>query len=188
MTRNEPLAAQLLDSQFIEEESASTPSFFATEKVVGISRELIDSLIEIMEIRGTASARLCLHGSELSELHNMIIVQSRAHYCRPHRHESKVETCQVIDGRIAVLIFDDSGEIDQRFVLDSRTRPIVRIGADRWHTVLAISKIAVYHESKIGPFLGKKDSLFAPWAPSANQSNETNLYHETLLGLQRLKE
>ena len=40
---------------------------------------------------------------------------------------------------------------------------IYRTPINVYHTMFPISKFVIYHESKIGPFLKKNDSIFPEW-------------------------
>ena len=40
---------------------------------------------------------------------------------------------------------------------------IFRTPLNTYHTMVPLTKFVIYHESKIGPFLKKNDSIFPKW-------------------------
>lgn len=171
----------IIDAGFVESSSARSPSFFSTRSTVSVNHEVLDSLAAIIKSRGTTSARLCLHEAPTAVFHEMLIAESRGHYCRPHMHEQKGESCHIIRGSICMIMFDDHGKVRESFILDGKDSIIGRIGERCWHTVIPLSQTAVYHEAKPGPFLGEHDSIFAPWAPDGSNKEHAKEYVTQLL-------
>jgi cupin fold WbuC family metalloprotein len=95
----------------------------------------------------------------------MVILQHRGRYYRPHKHAVKCETVHLIEGALRVFIFKESGEIARVVELTPDGGLICRIGAQFCHLVTPASPVAVYHESKNGPFLGDQEFEFPAWAP-----------------------
>jgi len=89
-------------------------------------------------------------------------------YICPHRHidPPKPETFLAVTGRMAVLTFEDDGEIAELFFLDA-TGDLkgVDIPAGYWHSVVSLEKGSVFFETKPGPYRALSDKDFAPWAP-----------------------
>ncbi len=85
----------------------------------------------------------------------------------PHRHpgEDRWEMLTLLSGRLALLLFDDSGKLTQRTELSSDGIRVVEFNGARWHTLVALENGTLMLEVKRGPYaaLGNKD--FASWAP-----------------------
>ena len=161
--------AGFFDSDAVRRDpNAKTLSFFCTEEVVCVDESLVEELMSVSEANGGGNARLCLHASPEADFHEMIILERAGHYCRPHRHAEKGESCHVIRGRIAVFVFEPDGTVERCIMLDESNSIMSRIGPNRFHSVLPLNNTIIYHKTKPGPFLGDRDSILADWAPAAS--------------------
>jgi cupin fold WbuC family metalloprotein len=100
-----------------------------------------------------------------SRLLNVLL---RGTYITPHRHADppKAESFVVLEGRIAILIFDDAGRLLARHALGHGDAALgVDLAPGVWHTAAALSDYAVCFEVKPGPYVQAVDKEFAPWAP-----------------------
>jgi cupin fold WbuC family metalloprotein len=107
-------------------------------------------------------------------LFNAINVDS---YIRPHRHsiDPKDECLIAVRGRMALLIFDDDGQVKQvaRFgaqfsEVQSSISVGVNLSARVWHTVIAEVPGSILFEVKAGPFNSDQAKEYAAWAPEEN--------------------
>ena len=115
-----------------------------------------------------------------SRLLNVLL---RGTYIRPHRHSDppKAESFVVLEGRIGVLVFDDTGRIEQRHALGREDAALgIDIAPGIWHTAVALSEHAICFEVKPGPYVQAVDKEFAPWAPREGDPGCT-AYLETLV-------
>ena len=127
---------------------------------------------QIQELKKTATraelkrARICLHPSHQDPIQEMIIAFCRGTYLRPHRHRNKSESFHVMEGKLAVVFFDDHGNVLRRLVLEAG-KPglsfIYRLNQALWHTVIVLSETALIHEVTNGPFI-REERDFAPWS------------------------
>ena len=95
----------------------------------------------------------------------------RDSYVRPHRHmqEEKTELFVAIQGRFALLLFDDNGTVIQRLELAPQGEAFAcEVKPGTWHTVVALEDDAVFLEIKQGPYIALSDKDFAPWSPAEN--------------------
>jgi len=151
---------------FTRNASGRSVAYFATQACTGVAHAEILALVAEAEHLGKVNMRICLHGDSANPFHDMVILEyPNSRYFRPHRHADKAETCHMIEGRVGLFVFDDDGNVQQRTVLDGEHRSLYRIGANTYHTLVPLSDRVVYHESKLGPFLGDDDSLYPDWAP-----------------------
>jgi cupin fold WbuC family metalloprotein len=95
-------------------------------------------------------------------------------YLRPHRHgpTQGAETLIAVRGVMALVAFDDQGEIKQIQRLGGGAgaiNPNVAIGTEippgQWHTVVSLASGSVLLEVKAGPFDPNDPKVPAPWAP-----------------------
>jgi len=162
---------------------ARSLSYYCIEDVVGIDDGVVGQLLEVSAQNGNCDARLSLHTSPDSNFHEMIILQHRGGYYRPHLHRNKGESCHIIRGKICFFVFNDDGTIVDRQVVGMNESIMYRTGIDRWHTVIPMTDDAVYHESKPGPYLRQGDSVYPDWAPNGQDAEEARRYMEHLSAL-----
>jgi len=115
-------------------------------------------------------ARLCLHSTEESKVHEMLIVLAMGTYIRPHRHHQKSESFHLLEGEVTILFFDDHGSLNQnRLMKVGQHLPcIYRINSPIYHTQILWSPFVVFYECTRGPYC-PDDTEYAPWAPDETQ-------------------
>ena len=94
-------------------------------------------------------------------------------YIRPHRHfvDSRDEMLIALQGSMALLTFDDEGEVVGIMGLGTGIHEIsevcvaVEIPSSVWHTVIALEQDSVLLEIKAGPFDPQQAKEFAIWSP-----------------------
>jgi cupin fold WbuC family metalloprotein len=104
-------------------------------------------------------------------------------YIRPHRHllTPKPELFWAIAGRLALLVFSDTGAIEAAYILEP-AGPVraIEVPAGLWHTVVSMEKGSIFLEVKAGPYVPVAASDLAPWAPEP-ESQEAVVYLERLV-------
>ena len=114
-----------------------------------------------------------LHDDDWEHAHRMLNALTPGTYVRPHRHPDKYkgEGFVLLRGRIAVLIFDETGALN-------RAASCVLSQADGcygmdippgvWHSLVALEESVLY-ETKgqpAGGYVPDSDKDFAPWSPA----------------------
>lgn len=107
---------------------------------------------------------MCLHNDIRAHLHEMINIYPKDTYVRPHSHPFKSETKIIIEGKLLAVVFDDAGEIIDKFVMEKDGVFTFRMEKGVIHTNIPLTDV-VFHEIIEGPFVGKDDSIFPVWAP-----------------------
>jgi cupin fold WbuC family metalloprotein len=163
--------------------TAKTPAYFCRSGPVKVDSGLITQLKSEANRLGDNDVRLCLHFNPDANFHDMIILQHARNYYRPHKHLPKGVTFHIIEGSLAVFVFNEDGQVFGFTVLKFRDSYVYRVEADTYYAAIPLSDVVIYHESKPGPFLRENDSLFPPWAPDGSQEDEVNTYKNNLLDL-----
>ena len=169
------------DLEVKKDPTAKSLSYFYTGDIVAVNRRIISQLIEESKRNDHCDIRLCLHKNTREKMHQMIILKTRGNYYRPHRHPDKVESYHMIEGKMALFIFDSGEDIAECRILSSDDNFLYQVGKNRWHVSIPLSEYVVYIESTTGPFNGAGDTDFAPWAPDGADPEEAMRYFETLL-------
>lgn len=92
-------------------------------------------------------------------------------YIRPHRHvdPAKAECFIAVRGRMALIVFDDHGAIEQVVPFgDGCNVKAIELPAGQWHSLLALEPNSIFFETKPGPYAPLSDKDFAPWSPPEN--------------------
>jgi len=156
--------------------------YYAEEKVVQVSREVIDFLKQKALENPRKRCRLCTHRDVNDKIHEMIIVHTRDTYVRPHKHTGKVEAFHLIEGLVDVLLFDEQGKIKQVIQMGpygSGKTFYYKIDQADYHTLLIKSDIVVFHEITTGPFR-KEETIFAPWSPEDTDKKSVSEFMKKL--------
>ena len=143
-----------------EDKKAKTKSFFLKEKENFFSEKYI-KFIKNFYKKFKKDVRICLHKNNKSKHHDMIILQQKKNFYKPHKHKKKGETYHIIEGSMICIIFSDKGKIQKSCII--KKNDIFRTPLNKYHTMMPLTKYVIYHESKPGPFLKKGDSIFPKW-------------------------
>jgi cupin fold WbuC family metalloprotein len=161
---------------------ANKEVFYADEQIVKVGWQDIEFLKERVGDTERKRIRLCAHKGVDDKLQEMFIVLAKGTYIRPHKHLNKAESLHVIEGSADVVFFDEAGAITDTIRLgeySSGHRFYYRVTEPVYHTLLVHSKVLVFHEATLGPFL-RSDTVFAPWAPDESDVAATRAFTEQL--------
>lgn len=88
-------------------------------------------------------------------------------YMQPHMHpgEEKIEEIYVVQGKIAVIYFDDTGKITNITCLEKGKVEMIRVPAFQWHTYVMLTESAISYETMMGKYDPKTWKTMAAWAP-----------------------
>lgn len=144
----------------IEDKKSKSKSFFLRTKVIFFSKVYVNFLINFYN-KNKSSVRICLHQNSKAKHHDMVILQTKKNRVRTHKHLKKGETYNVIRGSMYVFLFKNSSKVSEKILL--KKNDIFRVPANIFHKTESVSDFVIFHESKIGPFLKKNDSIYAKW-------------------------
>lgn len=151
--------------RFERDDDALTASFFATEETSYADRSDIDELKRIA-VEVSEPARYSLHTSAASALHSMVILQPFGTYAQPRKHRSKAKVFHIVDGEMVIVVFGEEGDVVGVHHMAADKVVVMHIAPDCYHTNVALTPQAIYHEIITGPFdRDSTDRVFAPFAP-----------------------
>lgn len=135
-------------------------------------------LLDTVTAEAAASPRLRknrnFHGADDAACHRLLNAIEPGSYIMPHRHldPAKEETMIGLRGRLAVVLFDDSGAVAKTAVLQPGGPVMgVNIPVGTYHLVLALESGTVFLEAKAGPYLPLTADEKAPWAPAEGEAS-----------------
>ncbi len=122
---------------------------------------------------------LNVHASPEANVQRLFIATEPDTYMRPHRHPEahKWEFLAVLRGRLALLVFDDAGELRQRIAMSSDAILAVEIAPNTFHAYVCLEAGTVALEIKEGAYIPTPEQEFAPWSP-AERSPSAHAYLE----------
>ena len=118
-------------------------------------------------------------GDEFNCVFNFIMQDS---YMQPHLHPDaeKVEKIYLMRGKVAVLFFDDQGEIEKCTVLGKGGVKLIEVPAFTWHTYVMLTDYAVTYETMMGVYQPHTWKKTSSWAPLEN-TKDASIYLQRLL-------
>lgn len=146
------------------------------EKPIIVSKSTLSDLSKKAKLSKRKRQNLNFHqhfGDSIQRLLNAIEPDT---YITPHKHETpdKREVFILLEGEMALLIFDDHGNIIDSIYLNKNNIQLVEIPPRTWHSLVSLKEGTVYYEIKDGPYNVVTDKNFAPWAPSEDESDSIN--------------
>lgn len=151
-----------------------------------INTALLDDLLRLARLAPRRRAILCLHDGDWEHAHRMLNALAVGTYIRPHRHEDKHkgEGFVILRGKLALLIFDDAGEVDfeRSRVLSAESGCLgMDIPPGVWHSLVALEDSVIYEVKgqPAGGYVSERDKDFALWSPLEG-SPESAAYLQSL--------
>ena len=144
-----------------QDKKAKTTAFFFRKEAEVFNKKHI-LFLEKYYKKNNKDIRICLHTNQKDKHHDMIILQQKKNFYPPHKHLKKGETYHIIKGSMACVLFSNFGKILK--ICKLKKNDIFRTPINKFHTMFPLTKFVIYHESKTGPFLKKKDSIFSKWS------------------------
>ena len=155
---------------------------YTTDEITKINAKDINMLKSKASNNPRKRMRLCAHNNTEDTLHEMLILLARGAYFRPHKHINKSESFHIIEGNLSVVIFGESGDVQEVIKMGSFSSGDMfyyRISESYFHTVIPESDLVVFHETTNGPFQ-RDDTSYAVWAPVEEDSEGQKRFLEDL--------
>lgn len=123
--------------------------------------------------RAAAAARrrypMILHapGDEFNRVVNFMLPDS---YMQPHLHpgDEKIEHIHLLEGRLAVLFFDNKGTVQRVTTLEPGGIQMIEVPAFTWHTYVILADRTITYETMMGRYEPQSWKEMAQWAPAEN--------------------
>jgi cupin fold WbuC family metalloprotein len=170
--------------RFSRDVNALTASYFATDATSFVDIGDIAEIVRLA-VAEAGPARYSLHESPANLLHSMVILQPYGTYAQPRKHLTKAKLFHIVNGEMAVVTFEQDGKLRAAYHLATDKVLIVHIEPDCYHTNMALTPQAVYHEVITGPFeRDSADRVYASFAPSDSEQEKGLAYvREAIAGM-----
>lgn len=112
-------------------------------------------------------------GDEFNRVFNFMLEDS---YMQPHLHpgKEKIEKMYLVQGRFAVIFFDDTGYTTDSVLLEKGGIEYCEIPAYAFHTYVMLSDEVISYETMMGVYDPKTWKQPAQWAPGEGSPEGRN--------------
>ena len=136
--------------------------------MIKIDNRLLDKTTALARISPRRRMNYNFHTDYTDTLQRLLNAMEPLSYIQPHKHEDpdKREVFFSLRGRIAVIEFDELGNITDHTLLDPSNGNFgAEIPERKFHTIISLDPGTVAYELKDGPYSPIDDKNFASWAP-----------------------
>jgi cupin fold WbuC family metalloprotein len=130
------------------------------------NRDFVDELILTAENSPRRRTHHTIHEANDDPIQRLFVALAPGTYFQPHRHTNKKELVIILQGKLGMLVFDDNGQVLDRYELTPGIMPALEHPIGNWHACVALEAQTVFIEVKQGPFAPTDPEDFAQWAPA----------------------
>jgi cupin fold WbuC family metalloprotein len=156
--------------------------YYSQEAIRTISGKDLNFLKELALKNHRQRVRLCMHKSPEDKVQEMFIIHGRDAYVRPHKHLTRGESFQVLEGEVDVVLYDDVGNVTRVIEMGDQLSGkafYFRLDPPVFHTLNIHSPVLCFKEVTSGPF-NKQDTFFAPWSPDETDLEAVAIFKKDL--------
>lgn len=145
-----------------------------------LTDEAIGLLVDAAKFSRLKRARINFHQPE-AQVHEMCICLLRETLLDVHRHMGKSESFNVIEGKIAVVLFesDEPSVVDTVILEAGSYNRYYRLDSPLYHLVIPLSEHVLMLETTSGPFRSGQADI-APWSLSTVGADLVDSIRDTL--------
>jgi cupin fold WbuC family metalloprotein len=133
-----------------------------------INRQLLDEITAAAQGNTRHRKNWNIHPNDGFPAHRLLNAMEPESYIRPHRHLDplKDETFMIVRGKLGILIFDDTGTVKEKVLLDAEGEIIgADIPSGQFHAAVSLENGTIFFEAKAGPYVPLQENEKALWAP-----------------------
>ena len=153
---------------------------------VGVLPRASDQQVNALLRRARSSKRrraIYNYHGPTERLQRMLNAGMRDTYVAPHVHDQprKLEIFVVLKGSVAVVAFEDGGDLADCVILSDKG-PVraTEIPAGTWHSFVVLTRSAVVYELVDGRYDPLTHKHFAPWAPDESDTQGASAFMKKL--------
>ncbi len=118
-----------------------------------IDKALLDDLTSKAKSSPRLRMNLDMRNSDWDQSQRMLNAIEPGTELPIHRHPKTSESCFILRGRAEQLLFDDNGNVTDRFILEPGSQRVgLNIKAGQWHKIVSLEPGTVIFEAKDGPY------------------------------------
>jgi cupin fold WbuC family metalloprotein len=150
------------------DQNAKSISYYSRSESPYIDNEIINWISDLGK-NSQDSARICLHSNANDLLHEMLIFQRSCSFYPPKKHAYRDKSFHILRGVLAIIIFDEIGEIKSTQILQPKEKFYYRIRSDTYHLDYPVTD-SVHLEVVSGPF-NQGVNILADWFCDETKKN-----------------
>lgn len=131
-----------------------SPGLYFLNSPTVVSEDLINFLLAELVLDNLPMGRICLHESNTSPLHSMLIAVRSLHIYPPHQHIWKHEFYTILKGICLFKTFNKQG-LEQSFLELQECSSYLNSTED-FHTLVPLTDPLVFLETTVGPYTGRQ--------------------------------
>ena len=144
--------------------------------------QMLRDLIENSQTSERGRAVTVLHPSSKKGFRVMVNCMQPRSYMQAHKHSIDIgeESWILLQGKLALLLFNEVGEVVDVQILSSTENLSVTISSNTYHTAIVLEENTVIYEISDGPYDAAKYKEFAEFAP-AEGDEKSEAYFKKLV-------
>ncbi len=141
---------------------------FISGETVKICNHDIDIMKQNAQSNKTTKFRYCFHENEKAGMQEMLFLQGRDVYGKPHKHAEFAETQVLVEGKGVAVTFYENGDIKQCFKISLNDYRVWRFERNLYHMIVPLSEEIVIFEAREGQFK-EGSNIFPEWMPTSKE-------------------
>jgi cupin fold WbuC family metalloprotein len=117
-----------------------------------INNKVLKNLINESRNSLRKRSHLLLHDEVTDDIQSLLFALQPDTEISIHRHPNPTETICCLKGNMAVIIFDNQGEVTKVYSLNSM-QPILKFSPAQWHSYVCLTDDTIGWEIKEGPYI-----------------------------------
>ena len=150
----------------IEDKKSRSKSFYLKNPYQKIDQKIL-KFLENFSNNNNCDVRVCLHENNKSLHHDMIVLQNKKNFYKPHKHSKCGDTILCLYGKMGCFTFSNSGKILSQSII--KKGDFFKVKDQIYHSFIPISKKSIFFETRSGPFNPKKKQLVPSWSPKSKE-------------------
>lgn len=131
-----------------------------------IDNKVLEQLIQDSRINGRKRSHVLLHNKTEDTIQSLLFALQPSTKIGVHRHFNPTETICCLKGSMAVIMYDEKGNISSVRKLNINN-PVFKFRPSRWHSYICLSEDTIGWEIKEGPY--KLENFQSPeWCPDVD--------------------
>ncbi len=140
-----------LKKNFLLDNTGRSPAFFPKKKNFLFNIKNTKDLIKFSKSNNNTNCRICLHKTKKEKIHNMVVLLNKENKAYPHQHANSDEIYQIINGSLKIFLYKKKIKLKKIFLF-SKKNIIFKINKKNIHKIEPVTKIAIFHEIKLGKY------------------------------------
>ena len=146
-----------------EDKKSRSKSFYLKNPYQKIGLEILEFLKKFSKNNNNCDLRVCLHENNQSLHHDMVVLQNKKNFYKPHMHSKCGDTILCLYGKMGCFTFSKKGKILSKSLI--KKGEFFKVKEKVYHVFIPVSLKTIFFETRSGPFNPQKKQLIPIWSP-----------------------